>query len=83
MFAGWPSMVASWWMGVGSWYCLSRSVYGVSLGIQSAGCVAEGIGGRCCRWLWCGVSSRTCSSPQVWLVFRCFACVSARPLQYV
>ena len=31
-------------------------------------CVAEGIGGRCCRWLWCGVTTRACSSPGVWLV---------------
>ena len=37
---------------------------------------------QCCRWLWCGVSSRMCSSPGVWLVFWCLACVSARPLPY-
>ena len=57
MFAGWPSVVASCWMGVGLLYCLLRSVYGVSSGIQWGGCVAVGTGGRCCRWPWCGVSS--------------------------
>ena len=34
MFAGWPSVVGSCWMGVREWYCLSRSVYSVSSGIQ-------------------------------------------------
>ena len=83
MIAGWPSVVASCWMGVGYWYCLSLSVYGVSSGIHWGACVAEGIGGRCCRWLWCVVSSSTSSSPGMWLVFWCLACVSARPLPYV
>ena len=46
------------------------------------GLCGRGIGGRCCRWLWCGVSSRTCSSPGVWLVFWCLACASARQLPY-
>ena len=78
MFAG-PSVLASCWIGVGEWYCLSRSVYRVSSGIQWGGCVAEGIGGRCCRWLWCGVSSRTCWSPGVLacaLVFGLRVCAS-------
>ena len=83
MFAGWPRVVASCCMGVGYWYCLSWSVYSVSSGIQSGGCVAEGIRARCCRWLWCGLSNHMCSSPGVWLVIWCLACVSARPLPYV
>ena len=53
------------------------------LGHRLGGCVAEGIRGRCCRWLWCGVSSRTCLNPGVWLVLWCLACVSSRPLPYV
>ena len=68
--------------GCGVVVLLARSVYGVSSGIHWGGCVAGGIRGRCCRWLWCGVSSRTRSSPGVWLVFWCLACVSARPLPY-
>ena len=55
----------------------------VSSGIQWGGCVAKGIGGMCCRWLWFGVSSCTFSCLGVWLVFWCLACVPARPLPYV
>ena len=83
MFAWSPSVVASCSMGVGYWSCLSRLVYGVSSGIHWGRCVAEGIGGGCCRWLWCGVSSRTCLSSGVWLLLWCLACVSARPLPYL
>ena len=61
----------------------SLSVYGVSSGIQWGSCVAEGIRGSGCRWLWCVVSSGTYSSRGVWLVFWCLACVSAHPLPYV
>ena len=83
VFVAWRSVVASCWIGVGLWYSLSLSVYGVSSGTPCGGCVSEGIGGRCCRWLWCVVSSRTCLSSGAGFRFSWLACVSVRALPYV
>ena len=75
----WP--VVGWVWGIGTASLdLCMACPRVSIG---GAVVAEGIGGRCCRWLWCGLSSRTCSSSGVWWVLWCLACVSARPLLYV
>ena len=76
-----------WWQAVG-WVwgrdtaCLDPNTAFPRLSIWK-GCVAEGIEGRCYGWLLFVVSSRTCSSPGVWLVLWCLACVSACPLPYV
>ena len=63
----WPDQVAPWGQKASS----TRKIKPQTSN-HWGGCVVEGIGGACCRWLWCGVSSRTCLSPGVWLVFWCF-----------